>query len=178
MLQICWDSFCYKYQTWMTSVAFLGLIACSSCSAKVALGAHKAGEVRHAYVNVSYVDPKSGQVKTEVNITGRYGVNSTILPVTGLVVHVRGEDGANHGCKPVTNVPAHGMPWIALIKRGACKFTAKIHNAAVRSNASAVVVYNDRNDSDISMVHACRLYILCSIIIFCRLQPTNVDYHK
>jgi hypothetical protein len=34
-------------------------------------------------------------------------------------------------------------PWIALVKRGQCEFAAKIINA-IRSNASAVLVYNDK----------------------------------
>jgi hypothetical protein len=34
-------------------------------------------------------------------------------------------------------------PWIALIKRGQCEFAVKVLNA-ILSNASAVLIYNDK----------------------------------
>ncbi|XP_045453627.1 protein goliath-like [Melitaea cinxia] len=71
-----------------------------------------------------------------------------------MAVHVRakGPDGANDhtGCTwPLLSVaaptePLPNEPWIAVIRRGSCNFEIKVQNAW-RANASAVLIYNDRD---------------------------------
>ena len=93
-----------------------------------------------AITNITYKDPVTGDLKSEVAENGKYGDSSPIESVRGIVVHVKDDKGKNDGCSKPVNVPSEH--WIALIKRGMCKFEEKIKNAAVYSNASAVVIYN------------------------------------
>ena len=105
-----------------------------------------------AYVNITYKDPVSGQIRTEKNDIGRYGHNSKIDKERGIVVHVKTSDNQTHGCTPPMNVPRE--KWIALVSRGGCKFTKKILNAAVIKNASAVVIYDhEHNEELLAMEH-------------------------
>jgi len=68
-----------------------------------------------------------------------------------MLLHVIGTDGDRNGCAP----PVHGVqeppdagPWIALVRRGKCSFQTKVDNAR-RAGASAVIVYNDREATDL-----------------------------
>jgi len=103
-----------------------------------------------AYINLSYVDPATGEWRTEKNL-GLYGSESRLEDEWGVVVHVRASDNRTDGCKPPVNAPLDR--WIALIRRGACKFHQKIHNAGIISNASAVVVYNNEETDLLTMKH-------------------------
>ena len=106
-----------------------------------------------AIVNFSYVDPVSRTELMGADV-GRFGVASRLKPESGVVVHVRSDDGLNHGCGLPVNIPHGNRKWIALVRRGDCKFNEKIHNAAVMANASAVVVYNHRDEETlITMQH-------------------------
>ena len=78
-------------------------------------------------------------------IVYRYGQNSRLEDVSGIVVHVRTQGDQTHGCAPFVNVPAKGK-WIALISRGNCKFSTKVLHATSVHNASAVVIYNNQDD--------------------------------
>lgn len=100
-----------------------------------------------AIVNITYKDPKTGEMLTLEEDSGRYGTGSRKDSEWGWVVHVRTTDNKTHGCTVPVNVP--NTRWIALIERGACKFHEKIHNAAVIQNASAVVIYNDKDELDL-----------------------------
>lgn len=100
-----------------------------------------------AYINVSYVDPATKRFYVEKSEIGKYG-DGRIGPAEGVLVHVSSEDGDHTGCQaPLRNSWGDGSlpkePWIALIKRGQCSFEIKIENA-YRHNATAVLVYNDR----------------------------------
>ncbi|KAL0273379.1 UNVERIFIED_CONTAM: hypothetical protein PYX00_006060 [Menopon gallinae] len=100
-----------------------------------------------AYINVSYVDPATKRFYVEKSEIGKYG-DGRIGPAEGVLVHVSSEDGDHTGCQvPLRNSWGDGSfpkePWIALIKRGQCSFEMKIENA-YRHNATAVLVYNDR----------------------------------
>ncbi|XP_076848879.1 RING finger protein 150-like [Brachyhypopomus gauderio] len=95
-----------------------------------------------AFVNVTYVDPLTSQVRAERSEYGRYGEHSPKREARGLLVtslspHER------HACDPRARfaVPARGAPWIALITEGNCTYRDKIRHAASQ-NASAVVVFN------------------------------------
>ncbi|GBP43050.1 Protein goliath [Eumeta japonica] len=82
---------------------------------------------------------------------GKYG-EGYIGSATGVAVHVRARSSAadHTGCTwPLldANAPDRPLPtepWIALIRRGNCNFEIKVQNAW-RANASAVLVYNDRD---------------------------------
>lgn len=107
-----------------------------------------------AVVNFSYVDPATRTVRLKAGDIGRFGLSSRVEPEHGVVVHVRSGDGLHHGCRPPVNVPRGVRKWIALIRRGDCKFDEKIYNAAVMANASAVVVYNQKDEETlITMNH-------------------------
>jgi len=113
-----------------------------------------------AFINVSYVDPDTGDWRTESEV-GLYGSESRLEDEWGVVVHVRARDNRTDGCSPPVNAPS-GPRWVALIRRGACKFHQKIHNAGIISNASAVVIYNNEDDTQLlTMKHQglslCRL---------------------
>jgi len=99
-----------------------------------------------AFINVSYVDPSTGEWRTESDV-GLYGSESRLEDEWGVVVHVRAVDNRTDGCRPPVN-PASDR-WIALMRRGACKFHQKIHNAGIISNASAVVIYNSEEDTQL-----------------------------
>lgn len=101
-----------------------------------------------AIVNITYKDPVTGEQNTEKQEMGRYGTTSAPQMEKGWVVHVRSADKSNDGCEPIVNVPKSGERWIALIKRGQCRFHEKISNA-ISKNASAVVVYNHEDDEDL-----------------------------
>ncbi|XP_015374518.1 PREDICTED: protein goliath isoform X1 [Diuraphis noxia] len=104
-----------------------------------------------AYLNVTSYDVATGVVvqteKSEIGKFGEYHVGAA----SGMLLHVIGTDGDRNGCAP----PVHGVreppdagPWIALVRRGKCSFQTKVDNAR-RAGASAVIVYNDREATDL-----------------------------
>lgn len=104
-----------------------------------------------AYLNVTSFDVSTGDVvqseKSEIGKFGEYHVGAA----TGVLLHVVGADGDRNGCaEPVHSVqemPTTGS-WIALVRRGKCSFQQKVENAR-RAGASAVIVYNDREATDL-----------------------------
>lgn len=56
-----------------------------------------------------------------------------------------------NGCKEF-NVMVDRIPWIALIERGECNFEKKINNAK-KHNATAVIIYNNKNRDVVTMSH-------------------------
>ncbi|KAK2185196.1 hypothetical protein NP493_243g02017 [Ridgeia piscesae] len=100
-----------------------------------------------AIVNITYKDPKTGELASERKDIGRYGTASRRDPEWGWVVHVRSADNKTDGCQPPVNVPS--VRWVALIQRGSCKFHEKIYNAAIVRNASAVVIYNNKQEVEL-----------------------------
>lgn len=100
-----------------------------------------------AFVNITYRDPKTGEMATERAEIGRYGTSSRRDPEWGWVVHIRSANNKTDGCQPPVNVPS--VRWVALIQRGSCKFHEKIYNAAIVKNASAVVIYNNKEEAEL-----------------------------
>lgn len=116
-----------------------------------------------AFINVSYETAVTsngggdgGGWKWNQSEVGRYG-GGYVGPASGLLVHVtsRGRRDDHTGCvlpfdssRPDGRLPPPGQPWIALIKRGRCNFEVKVENA-FRSNAAGVLVYNDRDSSQL-----------------------------
>ncbi|XP_045504825.1 protein goliath-like isoform X2 [Colias croceus] len=115
-----------------------------------------------ANINITYED-EHGEIFNDTSevrkthfasqFTGKYG-EGYIGSARGMAVHVRarGPDGEHDhtGCKwPLLSVaaphdPLPSEPWIAVIRRGSCNFEIKVQNAW-RANASAVLIYNDRD---------------------------------
>lgn len=105
-----------------------------------------------AYLNVTSYDAATATVvqsdKSEIGKFGEYHVGAA----SGQLLHVIGTDGDRNGCAPpvrgIQDPPADDGPWIALVRRGKCSFQTKIDNAR-RAGASAVIVYNDREATDL-----------------------------
>jgi len=100
-----------------------------------------------AYLNVTFVDPTTGRTVREKSEIGKFG-ESYIGVSSGVLVHIRsGAD--NSGCTlPFRSTAGSGQlpkeSWIALVRRGGCNFQVKVDNAYA-SNASGIIVYNDRD---------------------------------
>lgn len=102
-------------------------------------------EAYAAQVNISYQNAQTNKTTSEYDESGQYNKASRLKPVEGQVIHVKDSDNSHQGCKVPINAPK-GKKWIALIQRGGCGTGKKIRNA-VKGNASAVVVYENRNGS-------------------------------
>ncbi|XP_069131150.1 RING finger protein 150-like [Argopecten irradians] len=101
-----------------------------------------------ANVNITYID--NGMTRVLFQKTkelGHFSVNSKIAPESGEVVRVMTIENNTDGCNDLINhIPSRN--WIALIQRGNCSFTKKIEIAAKTYNASAVVIYNSKEEPD------------------------------
>ena len=120
------------------------------------------------FVNGSLYDEKQSQEYTEAKL------NITYCDSTGKKCHKKPFDGSAkfglhspkygskgwlytliennvNGCKEF-NVNVDKSPWIALIERGVCNFKEKIRNA-YKHNASAVIIYDNRDGKEIIMSH-------------------------
>ncbi|XP_041970117.1 protein goliath-like [Aricia agestis] len=103
-----------------------------------------------ANINITYED-EHGVIYSETSESGKYG-EGFVGSARGVAVHVRSRDSAHDhsGCKwpllsaATPDLPLPAEPWVAVIRRGSCNFEIKVQNAW-RSNASAVLIYNDRD---------------------------------
>ncbi|XP_039606115.1 RING finger protein 150a isoform X2 [Polypterus senegalus] len=110
-----------------------------------------------AFVNITYMDPNTSEVKSERTECGRYGEHSLKQDARGVVAM----PAAPHdrlACDPNTkfSVPASARNWIALVPKGNCTYRDKIRHAAAQ-NASAVVIFNVGSgvaNETITMPHA------------------------
>ncbi|CAL1589931.1 unnamed protein product [Knipowitschia caucasica] len=106
-----------------------------------------------AFVNITYSDPASAELRTEKTECGRYGEHSPKRDARGTLLLPGGVGGAT-ACDPRLAPPPVG-PWVALVARGNCTYKDKIRHAAAM-NASAVLIYNvgaaNANDT-ITMPH-------------------------
>nr|XP_057938969.1 RING finger protein 150-like isoform X2 [Doryrhamphus excisus] len=96
-----------------------------------------------AFVNITYLDPVTSQIRTEKTECGRYGEHSPKREAAGLVL-VASLPEERQMCKPSARFPPvsrTAVAWVALVAAGNCTYREKIRNAAAL-NASAVVVYN------------------------------------
>jgi hypothetical protein len=111
----------------------------------------------YAYINTTY-NASDGAVHSENKESGKFG-ESYVGSAYGVLIHVRSEEGKDPtACTPplITDSTPDGKlpisePWIALIKRGECDFGVKMKNA-IDSNASAVIVYNDGEETDLDIM--------------------------
>lgn len=144
--------------TWLLSFCFVHLLCLDFTVAE-------REEWYTAFVNITYLDPATSELRTEKTECGRYGEHSPKRDAKGVVVlpaalHDR------QACDPNTRfqVPAQAGPWIALISRGNCTCKDKIRHAAAH-NASAVVIFNSANDT-ITMPHPGELTVYRSDSMF------------
>ncbi|KAJ8383059.1 hypothetical protein SKAU_G00038370 [Synaphobranchus kaupii] len=121
--------------TWLLSFCFVHLLCLDFTVAEKE-------EWYTAFVNITYLDPATSEIKTEKTECGRYGEHSLKQDARGVVVmpyllHER------QACDPNTKfaIPANASSWVALITKGNCTYRDKIRHAATQ-NASAVVIFN------------------------------------
>uniref|UniRef100_A0A8C2FDH2 Ring finger protein 150b n=1 Tax=Cyprinus carpio TaxID=7962 RepID=A0A8C2FDH2_CYPCA len=120
--------------TWLLSFCFVHLLCLDFTVAEKE-------EWYTAFVNITYVDPDTAEVRTEKTECGRYGEHSLKREAKGvLAMPVALHD--KNACDPSSRFTPRGHgAWIALISRGNCTYRDKIRNA-VGKNASAVVIFN------------------------------------
>ncbi|XP_026887181.2 RING finger protein 150 isoform X2 [Electrophorus electricus] len=121
--------------TWLLSLCFVHLLCLDFTVAEKE-------EWYTAFVNVTYADPVTSEVRTEKTECGRYGEQSSKREARGpLAMAVSPHE--RRACDPGTKFAAPKRPtaWIALITGGNCTFAEKIRHATVQ-NASAVVIFN------------------------------------
>ncbi|XP_060082627.1 RING finger protein 150-like [Ylistrum balloti] len=101
-----------------------------------------------ANVNITYIDNGMTHVLFQkAKELGHFSVNSKIAPESGEVVRVMTIENNTDGCNDLINhIPSRN--WIALIQRGNCSFNKKIEIAAKTYNASAVVIYNSKEEKE------------------------------
>lgn len=121
--------------TWLLSFCFVHLLCLDFTVAE-------REEWYTAFVNITYVDPVTSELRTEKTECGRYGEHSPKRDAKGVVV-LPASSQDRQACDPNTrfNVPPQAGAWVALIARGNCTYKDKIRHAAAH-NASAVVIFN------------------------------------
>ncbi|XP_041640835.1 RING finger protein 150a [Cheilinus undulatus] len=136
--------------TWLLSFCFVHLLCLDFTVAEKE-------EWYTAFVNITYLDPVTSEVKTEKTECGRYGEHSPKKEARGLVL-VPSLLQDRQACDPNVRFPPVSPPnttWIALVAAGNCTYREKIRNVA-NHNASAVVIYNVGSSSSndtITMPH-------------------------
>ncbi|KAJ4948437.1 hypothetical protein JOQ06_019971 [Pogonophryne albipinna] len=120
--------------TWLLSFCFVHLLCLDFTVAE-------REEWYTAFVNITYVDPATSELRTEKTECGRYGEHSPKKEARGVVVHP-GAPQDRQACDPNTRFLVPGpAAWVALIARGNCTYKDQIRHAAAQ-NASAVVIFN------------------------------------
>lgn len=151
--------------TWLLSFCFVHLLCLDFTVAE-------REEWYTAFVNITYVDPATSELRTDKSECGRYGEHSPKRDAKGVVV-LPAAPLDRQACDPNTRftVPAQAGAWVALIARGNCTYKEKIRHAAAH-NASAVVIFNVGSpnlNETITMPHPGR-------IIFCFIYPSKCTH--
>ncbi|KAK7161217.1 hypothetical protein R3I94_004030 [Phoxinus phoxinus] len=135
--------------TWLLSFCFVHLLCLDFTVAEKE-------EWYTAFVNITYLDPVTSQIKTDKSECGRYGEHSPKRDARGFVFmpsHLQDRQACDSNTK--FPLPHPNIPWIALISRGNCTYREKIRHAA-GLNASAVVIFNvgfSNSNDTITMPH-------------------------
>ncbi|KAM3624011.1 uncharacterized protein V6R79_018097 [Siganus canaliculatus] len=121
--------------TWLLSFCFVHLLCLDFTVAEKE-------EWYTAFVNITYLDPVTSEVKTEKTECGRYGEHSPKKEARGQVLMPTLLQD-RQACDPNIRFPpvSPSTAWVALVAAGNCTYREKIRNAA-HHNASAVVIYN------------------------------------
>ncbi|XP_073690579.1 RING finger protein 150-like [Garra rufa] len=135
--------------TWLLSFCFVHLLCLDFTVAEKE-------EWYTAFVNITYLDPVTSEIKTDKSECGRYGEHSPKRDARGFVF-MPSLLQDRQACDSNTKFPlSHPhIPWIALIARGNCTYREKIRHAAAL-NASAVVIFNmgtSNSNDTITMPH-------------------------
>ncbi|MGH0144843.1 UNVERIFIED_CONTAM: hypothetical protein FKN15_035196 [Acipenser sinensis] len=136
--------------TWLLSFCFVHLLCLDFTVAEKE-------EWYTAFVNITYVDPVSSDIRTEKTECGRYGEHSLKQDTKGVVV-MPSSPHDRFACDPNTRfaVPANAKSWVALIPKGNCTYRDKVRHVTSQ-NASAVVIFNvgsSNVNETITMPHA------------------------
>ncbi|XP_077102038.1 RING finger protein 150a [Siphateles boraxobius] len=135
--------------TWLLSFCFVHLLCLDFTVAEKE-------EWYTAFVNITYLDPVTSQMKTDKSECGRYGEHSPKRDARGFVFmpsHLQDRQACDSNTQ--FPLPHPNIPWIALISRGNCTYKEKIRHAAAL-NASAVVIFNvgfSNSNDTITMPH-------------------------
>ncbi|XP_035491883.1 RING finger protein 150a isoform X2 [Scophthalmus maximus] len=126
--------------TWLLSFCFVHLLCLDFTVAEKE-------EWYTAFVNITYLDPVTSEVRTEKTECGRYGEHSPKREAKGLVL-LPSLPQDRQACDPNVRFPPapHHAAWVALVAAGNCTYREKIRNVA-NLNASAVVIHNVGNSS-------------------------------
>ncbi|XP_030631150.1 RING finger protein 150 [Chanos chanos] len=121
--------------TWLFSLCFVHLLCLDFTVAEKE-------EWYTAFVNITYVDPVTSEIRTEKTECGRYGEHSLKREARGVLV-LSASPHDRQACDPNTKfaIPKQPSAWIALIANGNCTFRDKIRHATGH-NATAVVIFN------------------------------------
>ncbi|XP_064481431.1 RING finger protein 150-like [Ornithodoros turicata] len=132
-------------ETFVAVVAVFCLAASSVVRADFTY-AHDAEEYYTAIINLTYINPTTGQVVSDREELGKYSAGK-VGSVSGVVVHVTSNNFTAHdACSPLDTANIPQEPWIALIQHGNCIESVKMRHAA-NTNASGAVVYNNNPGS-------------------------------
>ncbi|XP_065577949.1 E3 ubiquitin-protein ligase goliath-like isoform X2 [Artemia franciscana] len=96
-----------------------------------------------ANMNITYWDDKNMVTITERGELAKFGTGKIGI-AKGKLFHII-NNGTDYGCEKRFKNHPENINWVALVRRGKCYFDEKIE-AAFASNASAVIVYNNRDD--------------------------------
>ncbi|XP_051982889.1 RING finger protein 150a [Xyrauchen texanus] len=137
------------FSTWLLSFCFVHLLCLDFTVAEKE-------EWYTAFVNITYLDPVTSEIKTEKTECGRYGEHSPKRDARGFVFmpsFLQDRQACDSNTKfPLPNTSS---PWIALIAKGNCTYREKIRHAA-SLNATAVVIFNvgsSNSNETITMPH-------------------------
>lgn len=121
--------------TWLLSFCFVHLLCLDFTVAEKE-------EWYTAFVNITYLDPVTSEIRTEKTECGRYGEHSPKREARGLVL-VPSLAQDRQACDPNVRFPPVSVnsAWVALVAAGNCTYREKIRNVA-NLNASAAVIYN------------------------------------
>ncbi|EDO41758.1 predicted protein, partial [Nematostella vectensis] len=104
-----------------------------------------------ALLNITYCDPHRKHCDVSVSKKGAYGTHSMQEDASGWL-YTLNEDNEN-GCDEFS-IEVQVRPWIALVRRGSCRFNTKIANA-FKYNATAIIIYDSQDSDDvITMLNA------------------------
>ncbi|XP_016358111.1 RING finger protein 150-like [Sinocyclocheilus anshuiensis] len=135
--------------TWLLSFCFVHLLCLDFTVAEKE-------EWYTAFVNITYLDPVTSEIKTDKSECGRYGEHSPKRDARGFVfMPSLLQDRQVCDSNTKFPLPHPSIPWIALIAIGNCTYREKIRHAAAL-NASAVVIFNvgsSNSNETITMPH-------------------------
>ncbi|XP_052402242.1 RING finger protein 150 [Carassius gibelio] len=132
--------------TWLLSFCFMHLLCLDFTVAEKE-------EWYTAFVNITYLDPVTSEMKTDKSECGRYGEHSPKRDARGFVFMpslLQDRQVCDSNTKFL--LPHPSIPWIALIANGNSSYREKIRLAAAL-NASAVVIFNVGSNETITMPH-------------------------